>query len=358
MTEQHNRYISLDVFRGMTICFMIIVNSPGSWDFVYGPLLHAQWHGFMPADLVFPSFLFAVGNAMAFVMYKYEGKPDGFFWSKILKRTFIIFLIGYLMYWLPFVREAAGGGLEFKPLSETRIPGVLQRIAICYCFAAIIIRYRSNKFVWLFSLTALIAYWMMLYFFADQNNPYSLSGNAVLKLDLILFGEDHLYHGEGVAFDPEGFLSTLPAIGNVIGGYLAGNVIRKRGNTFDTITKLFIAGGLLVLLACAWNIAFPINKKLWTSSFVLLTVGLDLLLIAILIYVIELQQLKRWGYFFEIFGRNALFIYLLSEVSLITMYMIPVGDKKSCRMDFCRRLWKLCECLKRIASLCYQFYAA
>ena len=108
MAEQQSRYLALDVFRGMTICFMIIVNSPGSWDVAYGPLLHAPWHGFTPTDLVFPSFLFAVGNAMAFVMYKFDNQPNGVFWKKTLKRTFLIFLFGYLMYWFTFFREAEG----------------------------------------------------------------------------------------------------------------------------------------------------------------------------------------------------------------------------------------------------------
>src|SRR5688572_31608942 len=128
MAESQARYLALDVFRGMTICFMIIVNCPGSWDFVYSPLLHANWHGFTPTDLVFPSFLFAVGNAMAFVMHKYESVGEGVFWRKTLKRTFIIFLLGYLMYWYPFLREAEGGGMELRPIGETRILGVLQRI--------------------------------------------------------------------------------------------------------------------------------------------------------------------------------------------------------------------------------------
>ena len=141
MVEQQTRYLALDVLRGMTICFMIIVNSPGSWDFAYSPLLHAPWHGFTPTDLVFPSFLFAVGNAMAFVMHKDQQQPNKVIWEKVLKRTFIIFLLGFLMYWFPFFSVAENGGLELKPLAETRIPGVLQRIALCYFFAYIIIHF-------------------------------------------------------------------------------------------------------------------------------------------------------------------------------------------------------------------------
>src|SRR5690242_15069976 len=204
----NQRNLALDVFRGMTICFMIIVNTPGSWEIAYAPLLHANWHGFTPTDLVFPSFLFAVGNAMAFVMYKYEAQGDGVFWKKTLTRTAIIFLLGYIMYWFPFFREVRGGGWEFKPFAETRILGVLQRIALCYFFASVILHYGKKKVAIWFSVFALVAYWLIMRFGGDPNDPYSLIGNVGLKIDLALFGDKHLYHGEGVAFDPEGLLST------------------------------------------------------------------------------------------------------------------------------------------------------
>jgi predicted acyltransferase len=326
MSESPSRYLALDVFRGMTICFMIIVNSPGTWEIAYAPLLHAPWHGFTPTDLVFPSFLFAVGNAMAFVMHKFDGQPESVFWSKVLKRTIIIFMLGFLMYWFPFFQASEDGGLALKPLAETRIPGVLQRIALCYFFASVILHYGSRKFAVWFSVFALLGYWLLAYVFGDPADPYSLTGNAGLKLDLWLFGEKHLYHGEGIAFDPEGVLSTLPAIVNVIAGYFAGDFIRRYGNSYETIAKLMIAGSVLTLVALTWDMAFPINKKLWTSSFVLLTVGLDLLILPVLVFVIEMLSYRRWTYFFVVFGRNPLFIYLLSEVLLITLYLISVKD--------------------------------
>ncbi len=326
MAEAQARNLALDVFRGMTICFMIIVNSPGSWDIAYAPLLHAQWHGFTPTDLVFPSFLFAVGNAMAFVMHKFENQPDSVFWKKTLKRTFLIFMIGYLMYWFPFVRHT-DHGWAMRPFESTRILGVLQRIALCYFFASVVLHFGSRQFAIWFSAFALLAYWILAYAFGDPTDPYSLTGNAGLKLDLALFGEKHLYHGEGIAFDPEGLLSTLPAIVNVIIGYFAGDFIRRKGNNYETISKLMIAGAVLIFVALCWDMVFPINKKLWTSSFVLLTTGLDLLILPVLIYIIEIYQYRKWTYFFEVFGKNPLFIYLLSEILLITLYMIPVGNK-------------------------------
>lgn len=325
MAELQARNLALDVFRGMTICFMIIVNSPGSWEIAYSPLLHAAWHGFTPTDLVFPSFLFAVGNAMAFVMHRFKQQPDALFWRKVLKRTAIIFILGFLMYWYPFF-QTTDQGIELKPISETRIPGVLQRIALCYFFASVILHFGSRRFAILFSAGALLAYWLVAYFFGDPSDPYSLTGNAGLKLDLFLLGESHLYHGEGIAFDPEGLLSTLPAIVNVIGGYLAGDFLRRAGSTYETVARLMIAGAVLILAGLTWDLAFPINKKLWTSSFVVYTLGIDLLILPVLIYVIDIYQYKKWTYFFLVFGRNPLFIYLLSEVLLITLYLIPHGE--------------------------------
>lgn len=327
MGESQARYLALDVFRGMTVCFMIIVNSPGSWEHVYGPLLHADWHGFTPTDLVFPSFLFAVGNAMAFVMHKYDHQPGSVFWTKIFKRTFIIFALGYLMYWFPFFREAEGGGLELKPLAETRILGVLQRIALCYFFASIIIHYGTKRLALWFGGVALVGYWILAYAFGEASDPYSLTGNAALKLDLFLLGPSHLYDGEGMPFDPEGILSTLPAIVNVIAGYLAGDYLRRQGNSYEAVAKLMIAGCVVLFSAFVWDLWFPINKKIWTSSFALLTIGLDLLILPILIYVIELQHSRRWTKFFVVFGRNPLFIYLLADVVLTTMYLLTVNDK-------------------------------
>ena len=326
---ESQRYLALDVFRGMTVCFMIIVNSPGSWHLAYPPLLHAKWHGFTPTDLVFPSFLFAVGNAMAFVMPKYEALGADVFWRKTIKRTLLIFLLGFLMYWFPFFRETQGGGLELKPFAETRILGVLQRIALCYFFASIIIYFGSRNFSIWFSIVALFGYWILSYAFGDPNDPYGMVGNYGLKMDLMLFGEKHMYHGEGIAFEPEGLLSTLPSIVNVIGGYWVGDYVRKNKSSYESIAKLLIAGAVLIFAALVWDMFFPINKKLWTSSFVLLTVGLETVILAALMYVIDIKKHQRWTYFFVVFGRNPLFIYLLSEIGLMTLLMIPSRDNSA-----------------------------
>lgn len=320
------RFLSLDVFRGMTICFMIIVNTPGSGATPFAPLLHAAWHGFTPTDLVFPSFLFAVGNAMSFSMLKNKALGDKVM-IKVIKRTILIFLLGYLMYWFPFFRIDSAGNFTLSPISDTRIMGVLQRIALCYFFASIMIHYLSTKKVILLSAGLLLLYWILLLLFGAPGDPFSMQGNAGEYLDKFLLGSSHLYQGEGIAFDPEGILSTMPAIVNVVIGYYAGRFLQEKGKSYETLTKLLLIGTLFIFIALCWNMVFPINKKLWTSSFVLLTTGLDLIIISGLVYLLEMNTQKKWKwtYFFTVFGKNPLFIYLLSELLIITLYMINVA---------------------------------
>ncbi|MGN6267054.1 MAG: acyltransferase family protein [Ginsengibacter sp.] len=321
------RFLALDVFRGMTICFMIIVNTPGSGASPYAPLEHATWFGFTPTDLVFPSFLFAVGNAMSFSQSKYKLISNAAFLKKIIKRTILIFLIGYLMYWFPFFNLDAHGHITGAPMSHTRIMGVLQRIALCYFFGSLIVQYLSKNKVIIVSIILLVGYWLILLAFGDANQPYSMIGNAGNYFDKFLMGNDHLYHGEGIPFDPEGWLSTIPAIVNVVIGFLAGKFIQEKGKTFECLAKLLLAGALLIFIALCWNLVFPIGKKLWTSPFVLLTSGIDLIWISALVYIIEMSNRKavKWTEFFMIFGRNPLFIYVLSEIFVVILFMIPVG---------------------------------
>ena len=329
-----SRFTALDVFRGMTVCFMIIVNTPGNGATTYAPLLHAQWHGFTPTDLVFPSFLFAVGNAMSFVMVKWSAMKNGEVLWKIFKRTIIIFLLGYLMYWFPFVHWNDNGGLSFNPVGQTRIMGVLQRIALCYCVAALMIHYLKLNTVLRLSVAFLFIYWLILLLFRGSPDPYDMVTNAGNRLDTWLLTPGHLYHGEGVAFDPEGLLSTLPAIANVTFGYAAGKWVKERGLTFEGLTKLLLVGVTLIFLSLCWNNFHPINKKLWTGSYVFLTVGIDCVLLAALVYLIDFLQIKRFNYFFEVFGRNPLFIYLLSEIIVILLWFFPMGDKPLYRWLF------------------------
>ena len=326
---QSDRFLGLDVFRGMTICFMIIVNTPGNHVTTFSPLLHAHWHGFTPTDLVFPSFLFAVGNALSFVMLKWESLSQSRVLFKIFKRTFLIFLLGYLLYWFPFFQPEKSGDWHFKAFEDTRVLGVLQRIALCYCMAALMIYYLKLRTSFIISVIILIVYWPLMYFFGNEADPLSLTGNAALTFDKAVLGDRHLYHGEGIAFDPEGILSTFPAIANVIGGVMVGRFLQKKGKTYEVLTKLLLVGFSLFTVAYFWHLLFPINKKLWTSSFVVLTVGLDCILIAAIVYIIDFMRKTRWTYFFQVFGKNPLFIYLLSEVLAIFLFTFRTGSGKT-----------------------------
>ena len=317
MTE---RNLALDVLRGMTVALMIVVNTPGDPSTTFAPLLHATWHGFTPTDWVFPTFLFVVGAALSITLPKYQ--DDRAFLRKVLWRTGLIFLLGYLMYWFPFVHRA-DAGWALNPIGETRIFGVLQRIALGYGLAAVIIRFGKERGALAFSVLALLGYWAALSVWGD----YSLTGNAVLRLDRFLLGEPHLYHGEGIAFDPEGILSTLPAVVNAIAGYFAGRLVQRKGSGYETIARLMLVGAALIGGALCWNAVLPINKKIWTSSFVLLTVGLDLAVLAALIFVIDVERRRRWTYFFEVFGKNTLFIYLLSELGVSLLLTVRSGDR-------------------------------
>ena len=320
------RYLSLDVLRGLTIALMIVVNTPGSWSAVYAPFKHAPWHGFTITDWVFPSFLFVVGNAMSFSMIKMMQQEDRTFLKKVTKRTLIIFVIGLFLAAYPFFRMVDGEAVAFD-FSRIRIMGVLQRIALCYALAALVIYYFKGKGAAIFSFLALFGYWAIMYIFGDKGDPYSLTGNAAIKLDLFLIGPDNMYKGEGVPFDPEGLLSTLPATVNVIGGFYIGKFIQKFGSNTSTVVKLILIALVLVAVSLLWHQAFPINKKIWTSSYVLLTVGLSTFVLALLMYLIEVLQFKKWTYFFVVFGRNPLLLYALSGLIIKTMFVIRIEEK-------------------------------
>lgn len=321
------RYLSLDVLRGLTICLMIIVNTPGSWSSVYAPFLHAPWHGFTITDLVFPTFLFVVGNAMSFSLKKFKDKPEANFLRKVAKRTALIFLIGLFLNYFPFVFRNELNTIELKNLLDIRIMGVLQRIALCYGIAALVIHYLSKKGIIIFSVLTLLGYWAIMFYFGSQPTPYSLENNAALKFDYLLIPIENLYGGYGIPFDPEGLLSTLPAVINVIIGYFAGYYIQKFGNKNSTVLKLVVSGVLLIGIALVWDPFFPINKPIWTSSYVLYSSGFTLLTLAILMWLIEVKKFQNWTYFFEVFGRNPLFIYILSGLFIKLMSLITIDGE-------------------------------
>lgn len=322
------RFLSLDVFRGMTIAMMILVNNPGSWAYVYPPLDHAKWFGCTPTDLVFPFFLFAVGNAMSFSMKKYEALGNKAVLAKIFRRTILIILISYAIHFFPLVRYdvASHHWVSKLRLDHIRIMGVLQRIALAYCFASLLIHFLGGRKALLTGILILPVYWLILLAFGDPGAQLTLHGNAVLKLDLWLFGPNHLYHGEGVPFDPEGVLSTLPAISSVIFGYTAGEFVQRKGKSFEAVAKLMIAGVALIVAALFWDQAFPVAKKLWTGSFVIYSTGWALVLIGLLLYLLEVIRWNpgNWAHFFTVFGKNPLFIYILADLVVLTYFAIPM----------------------------------
>ncbi|MCE3261735.1 MAG: hypothetical protein K0R43_814 [Pseudoduganella sp.] len=303
---QAARYPSLDVLRGLTVALMIIVNTPGSWSHVYAPLLHAPWHGFTPTDWVFPAFLFVVGNALAFTLPRYAGMGSRAVLAKIGQRSATIVALGLMLCLLPKLGQALG---------DVRLPGVLQRIGLCFGIAALVLYWLGERGALAFGALALLGHWAVLALFGD----YSLQGNAARAVDLWLFGAGHLYQGEGIPFDPEGLLGTLPATVNVIAGYVAGRSLRERGATPRTLAMLAGTGLALSVLALCWAPLLPINKKLWTGSYVLLSSGTALLVLAALAWLIEVRGARGWTYFFEVFGRNTLFIYLLSQLAVVAL---------------------------------------
>jgi predicted acyltransferase len=308
----NQRYYSLDVFRGATVALMILVNNPGSWANIYTPFEHATWHGCTPTDLVFPFFLFAVGNAMAFVMPAFHQKGNAFFLKKITRRTLLIFGIGLFLNWSPFI-QWRGDALVFKQWENIRILGVLQRIAICYFLASLIVYYFSIRGTLIISIVLLGGYWLLCFCAGRTGDPYSLAGYFGTAVDKAVLGTNHMYRGEGLAFDPEGLASSIAAIVQVILGYFAGKYIKEKGKTWEMLSHLFIVAALLVFAGFCWDMTFPINKKIWTSSFVLYTSGLALMVLGLLIYLVEFKNAKgAWSRFFDVFGKNPLFIFFLS----------------------------------------------
>ena len=327
------RFTSLDVLRGGAVALMILVNNPGSWSQLYPSFAHAAWHGVTPTDLVFPFFLFAVGNALAFTMPALRDAPVGEFWAKVTKRTLLIFAIGLFLNGSPFVRWDAAGELVARPFETLRLMGVLQRIALCWGAAAVIIGAWGERGAWWAAIVLLLGFWWACVALGSPADPYSLEGFFGTAIDRSLLGAAHMYKGEGVPFDPEGLVSTVPAVAQVLLGYLAGAWVRRTKADAQLVVQLFVSACAALALAYLWQLVMPLNKKLWTSSYVLHTTGLALMLLALLIVAIDLRgvrdgQLKRpaWVGFFEVFGRNALFVFVLSGFVPRVLGLMRWGD--------------------------------
>ena len=313
------RNTSLDVLRGAAVALMILVNNPGTWTALFPPLAHAPWHGCTPTDLVFPFFLFAVGNALALAMPGLQSGSTAAFWRKVAKRTVLIFAIGVLLNFSPFVRWDAQGELVARSWETLRLMGVLQRIALAWGASAVIVWLWGERGAWWATTVLLLGYWWACLALAAGSDPYSIEGFFGTPLDRALLGSAHLYKGEGVPFDPEGLASTLPAVAQVLLGYLAGAYLRRNRVDSELVVRLFVAACAALALAYFWQLAMPLNKKLWTSSYVMHSTGLALMLLALLLVAIELRGQRQggqprgaWVGFFEVFGKNALFVFVLS----------------------------------------------
>jgi predicted acyltransferase len=308
MNKLPDRLISLDVFRGITIAGMILVNNPGTWSRVYKPLLHSPWNGWTPTDFIFPFFLFIVGVAMSFSLTKRieRGDSKSQLYRKIIRRTLIIFAIGFFLNLFPF--------FNFK---EVRIPGVLQRIALCYFFASVIMVEANKKWQIGWTIILLTIYWILV-----KLVPVPGYGAGVLEpqgslswyIDSTLLA-GHTWSGAPApGFDPEGILSTLPAICTVMFGIFAGDWLRSKREHYEKVSGLFVAGIIGLVLGEILKGWLPINKNLWTSTYSIFMAGMALIFLAMSYWFIDIKGFKSWAKPFVVFGSNAILVYSLSSL--------------------------------------------
>ncbi|WP_049631708.1 acyltransferase family protein [Cellvibrio sp. pealriver] len=320
------RYLALDALRGLTIAMMILVNTPGSWEFIYPPFAHADWNGCTPTDLVFPFFLFVVGSAMYFSFYK-NGLDQSEKWLLpsmfiiIVRRALIIFALGLLF-------NGVLGGWD-----NLRVMGVLQRIALAYMLAAFIVLSVSQLMVYVVSALLLLGYWALLVSGA-QGDPFGLTSNAVVVLDVMLIGPDHMYTGKGIPFDPEGLLSTLPAIVNVLIGFELTRFLVLQPNRFYSVKILLLIGASGILFGLLWNIWLPINKSLWTSSFVIYSAGYFCIALAVFVWLVDVKQQYSFAQPLIIYGSNSIFIYMLAPFWVHAYQYFLIGNKGITFYDF------------------------
>ena len=332
-----SRLLSLDVLRGITIAGMIMVNNPGSWGKIYTPLEHAQWNGLTPTDLVFPFFMFIMGVSMFLSYKKFDFKLSGKTFTKLLRRSVLLFLIGLAIGWFSlFCRGLVALRTEDMSLLDKilkaasnfenlRILGVLQRLALVSFFGSLIVlMFKPKRIPWLIGFI-LLFYWILM----AVTGSYSENDSSLVSIiDHAILGVTHMYSemlpdGTKVVFDPEGLLSTLPCIAHVLLGFMAGKLISESKDNNQRIQKLFIFGTIILFLGFLLDYAFPINKKIWSSSFVLTTCGLASLLLGLLVWIIDIKGKKKWSVFFESFGVNPMFIYVIAGI--ISILLANIG---------------------------------
>jgi predicted acyltransferase len=313
------RYIALDVLRGMTVAGMILVNNPGSWGHIFPPLKHAAWNGCTPTDLVFPFFLFCVGAAMAFSFAKYQEGITVQSVKKLLKRGFLIFLVGLGLNAFPFYPTTLDPNISFGEnytqwLQHIRIFGVLQRIAMCYILGGFIALWLKKPKKIVFGIGVLIVlHWIILAIFGGEGWS-TLNGNIAGPIDVALVGKTHVYHGFGIPFDPEGILGAISGSATVLLGYLLGSIIRNSQNKSDAVAKSYTIGLICLGLGSILSIWLPINKPLWSGSYVLYAGGWAILMLSLFIYFIDIKGKERLFTPFKAMGMNPLFAFVMAGV--------------------------------------------
>ncbi len=318
--QQSGRLLSLVILRGITIAGMIMVNNPGSWRYVYTPLGHAHWHGLTPTDLVFPFFMFIMGVSTFMSLRKFHFEPSKEAIWKIVRRTILIFVIGLALGWFGQLCRGLASGESFiqaaTHFDTLRILGVLQRLALAYGFAALIAIFVKNKYLPWVTALLLLGYFLILQF----GKGFEMSEqNIIAIVDRALWGTDHMYKdvnpaGERIAFDPEGLLSTLPSIAHVLIGFLFGKLIVDNKENHTRVEKLLIWGTVLAFAGLLLQYGCPINKKIWSPTFVLATTGFAAQLLGLLIWIIDINKKERWSRFFHAFGVNPLIVYVFAGV--------------------------------------------
>jgi predicted acyltransferase len=321
MKTSYQRLLALDVMRGITIAGMIMVNNSGSWKYVYAPMLHAPWHGLTPTDLVFPFFMFIMGISTYISLKKYKFEFSRPVVWKIVKRTCVIFAIGLGLAWfslsyrtwnslanenLPFWSHL---GQSMQIFDRIRILGVLQRLALSYGFAAIIALFLKHKYIPYLIVSLLVGYLLILIF----GNGYAYNETNILSIvDRAVLGMKHMYKDNGI--EPEGLLSTIPSIAHVLIGFYCGKWLINESDIREKLLRLFLLGTVLTFLGFLLNYGCPINKKIWSPTFVLVTCGLASSFLALLIWIIDIKGYKKWSRFFESFGINPLFLYVSAAI--------------------------------------------
>jgi predicted acyltransferase len=332
------RLTSLDVFRGMTMATMILVNMASLPDDgkKYLWLEHAPWHGWTIADLVFPFFLYIIGVSMAFSLAKYTSRTAPItkqvYWQ-IARRSLILFGLGLLLNNLVWNYNFTEPKL-FANLDHLRIMGVLQRIGIGFFCASIAVLLLPQKKIWMLSIGILVGYWLILAFVPALDNGdgiFSKAGNFGAYIDRLIITPAHLHKGSGYTSDPEGLFGTLPAISSILFGYLTGAWLKIQSVNSRTSSNLLMFGLAALVIGLLWNGIFPINKKLWTSSFVLFTTGAGLISLAACYELVDVRKYRKWFKPFEILGLNAIFIYVASIVLIKLIMVNEVGSGKQAK---------------------------